>query len=236
VGREAVGAGSDARYNVRVMTESWDWIAHSDAGLWARIAVGVAIFATLAIVDFHRQGRAATRWREYLFLLAAVVVALLYGVVNDQLTSRISWEYYYYGKGLEQALGDRTPPDAGRLHWEAVKVGLKATWSVGLLIGVACLLANNPRPDRRRLSNAQLLARMPLVSLSAATCALVLGYVGYRGGLAAVSDDFAYMVRRNEFRPYRFMAVYGIHLGGYVGGLAGTGLAVISILHARRRR
>ena len=43
------------------------------------------------------------------------------------------------------------------------------------------------------------------------------------------------MVRRNEFRPFRFMAVYGIHLGGYIGGAIGAVMAVISIRFARRQ-
>ena len=30
------------------------------------------------------------------------------------------------------------------------------------------------------------------------------------------------MVRREEFRPFRFMAVYGMHLGGYAGGAIGV--------------
>jgi hypothetical protein len=62
----------------------------------------------------------------------------------------------------------------------------------------------------------------------------VLGVIGYLGGLAPLSEDFREMVRHNEFRPYRFMAVYGIHLGGYVGGALGTILAIISIRRRRR--
>jgi hypothetical protein len=44
------------------------------------------------------------------------------------------------------------------------------------------------------------------------------------------------MVRRDEFRPYRFMAVFGVHLGGYVGGLAGTIAAAGMIFHKRKTR
>lgn len=50
----------------------WKWWFVSDAGLAARIGIGAAIFAILAAVDLWRKGRRARRWREYLFLVAAV--------------------------------------------------------------------------------------------------------------------------------------------------------------------
>src|SRR6185503_949559 len=152
----------------------WEWLTKTDAGLLARIGAGVAIFALLALVDLARNGRAATRWREYAFLVACVAAALLYGVINDQVTSRISWEYYAFGKGLAPVLGN-LPPDPWRLSWEAAKVGLKATWTVGLLIGVACLLANNPKPDLPQVPLPKLFTRVPIVLACAIACAMILG-------------------------------------------------------------
>src|SRR3954463_15199167 len=101
-----------------------------------RIAIGVAIFTALALHDLRRHGRRATRWREYAVLLACVAAACAYGVLNDQLTSSISWEYFYYGKGLETALGPQIPPDPLQLHLRAALVGVQATWSAGLILGV----------------------------------------------------------------------------------------------------
>ena len=218
----------------KCLTDGWNWLTKTDIGLAARIAAGTAIFVILALVDLRRRGRRATRWREYLFLLFAVGVALLYGVMNDLLTSRISWEYYYYGKELGPVLGDRTPPDPGHLAWESAKVGLKATWTVGLLVGVAILLANNPKRDRPRLSYSALLKRMPLILASCLLFAALLGAIGYLGGFAPFSSDFHEMILHDEFRPLRFMAVYGIHLGGYLGGALGTILAILSIRKRRR--
>ena len=57
----------------------------------ARIIVGASIFALLASVDLYRNRARATRWREYLFLILCVLAAIIYGIVNDQITSRISW-------------------------------------------------------------------------------------------------------------------------------------------------
>jgi hypothetical protein len=88
-------------------------------------------------------------------LAAAVGAAMLYGIVNDQITSTISWEYFYYGKELDKMLGPQTPPQQWPLRWEAAKVGMKATWTAGLIFGVVLLLANNPFRTLPRLKNRE---------------------------------------------------------------------------------
>ena len=133
------------------------------AGCWWRILAGAAIFAVLAIVDLRRNGRAARRWREYLFLVSCVGLALVYGAANDQITVGVSWEYFYYGKDLITALGPKTPPEEMALRVEAAKVGLKATWSVGLILGVVLLFANNPRKGLPHLPFARVYRLLPLM-------------------------------------------------------------------------
>jgi hypothetical protein len=205
---------------------AWRWLI-SDASLPWRIAVGVGILFVMAMTEMARKGWAARRWKEYLFLLG-------YGAVNDQITSRISWEYFYYGKELAPVLGPRVPPERGKLSWEAAKVGMKATWTVGLLIGVAILLANNPNRRWRQLPYGQLLAIALEVIVCAVIGAAALAWAGSRGWLAVMSDDFREMLRRDEMRPYAFMTAYGVHLGGYIGGFLGAAWAIVKVRWARQ--
>jgi hypothetical protein len=215
---------------------TWNWWINSDAGLAARVAVGVAVLAALAAWDLHRHGRRATRWREYLFLVACVAVALVYGALNDQVTTTVSWEYFAYGKGVAEALPPGEPPNSAAFRWEAAKVGMRATWSAGLIVGVALLIANNPRRDGRpRLSYARLFGCLPLVFGVVIVAVICLGVAGYAGAFLPVNEDFREMLRQDQWRPRRFMAVFGMHLGGYAGGVVGTVLAVIRVNRARRR-
>jgi hypothetical protein len=209
------------------------WFLHTDAGLLTRISIGCVIFACLAITDYRRNGRAATRWREYAVLLTAVVAALTYGVVNDQITVTLSPEYFLYGKELFKVIGAH--PDQANLRWEAAKVGLKATWSAGLIFGVVLLVSNNPWKDVPRLKNRQLLWLIAPILLLAAVLGLIGGWLGYHGYLTGFSSDFGDMVAANVFRPYRFMAAWGVHLGDYAGGVIGSILASIWIIRSRTR-
>jgi hypothetical protein len=209
------------------------WWLWSDTGLVARIAIGAAIFAGLAGIDLWRNERRATRWREYLFLLVAVALAMAYGLANDFLASGISWEYFYYGKGLDQQLGPHVPPDVGALRWAACRVGLKATWSSGLIAVVVLLIANNPRPRQPQLPYRTLLGLLPVVFLGVALIAGVGAWAGSRGWLAWTNRDIAALVHENLFHPMRFMCVYGMNLGGYAGGLLATIAAAVWIRHKR---
>jgi hypothetical protein len=121
------------------------------------------------------------------------------------------------------------------LHWQAVKVGVEATWTVGLIVGVALLLANNPMRDRPRLRNRQLLIYIPLIFLICAAFGVCFGFFGREGWLRFLSADFQDMARANIFRPQRFMMTWGVHLGGYVGGLLGAVMAIADITRRRRK-
>ncbi len=216
-------------------SHDWKWWLTSDAGLLARICVGVVIFAALAAGDLAARGRAARRWREYTFLLGATAAGAAYGVVNDLVTSTISWEYFYYGKGLDAVLGGRTPPVMGALHWEAIKVGMKSAGSAGILAGAIVLVANSAGSTRfPQLPLRRLGAFLGGIALATAAGAALLGTAGYFGELSWLSNDLAEIARQDLFRPERFHCVYGIHLGSYAGGILGTVIAAWRVTVARK--
>jgi hypothetical protein len=161
-------------------------------------------------------------------------VAVAYGIVNDQITCRISWEYFYYGKDLAGILGPQTPPDPGALSLQALGIGAAATWWAGLIVGAAMLITNNPSRRGPQLPYARLAARLPIVLAITAITAALFGLAGNDYLLNWTGADFQNIAELNLWRPHRFMTVYGIHLGGYVGGALAAIYAVSSIHHQRR--
>jgi hypothetical protein len=210
----------------------WHWLIDPDSGLAVKIAAGLVFFGVLGLWDLKKNGRQARRWREYAYLLCCVAAAMAYGVVNDQVTATISWEYFLYGKLLVQKLGPLTPPDMAALRWQAVLVGMKATWVAGVLLGVAVLIANNPRKSRQQLPYRRLYAMLPIPLISAALCAALLGLAGWVG---AFPKTFVDSYCSPEWRPAHYMAVFGAHLGGYAGAAIGLVLVVGRILRVRKQ-
>ncbi len=121
------------------------------------------------------------------------------------------------------------------MRMQAMLVGLKATWTAGLLIGVALLLANNPMKNRPQLPYRSVYALLPAIVLAAACCGAAFGAAGYRGWLTPLYPGLREIVADPIFRPRWFICVWGIHLGGYVGGFAATVLSVVWILWRRAR-
>lgn len=217
------------------MRDLWHWLL-SDRSLPLRIGVGLSIFAVLAILDYLANREKATRWREYSFLFICAAVAILYGILNDLLTSRISVEYFLFGKGVAERVSAEVAanPDAyrGTLDLHAIRIGTLATWSAGLIAGAAMLITKS-LGRRPHLRMRQMLRYLPLIALCAVVLAAIGAWLGHAGFFTRFSDDFAQMLARDEMRPRRFMAVFGIHLGGYVGGLIGL---ILSCLLVWRRR
>lgn len=205
-------------------TNFFPWLFLSDEGLVWRIAGGVAILAAMALWELCRKRAAARRWKEYGFLLLIVAAAMAYGIVNDQITCTISWEYFYcHDDAIAAALGPKLPPDPVALRREAFKLGMKATWTAGLLVGVAMLLANNPHKVLPQLPYRKLVREAMIPLAGAALLAVTLGLVQWlRYSSSGVHSTEA-----------RFMAVQGVHLGGYIGGAVG---AAVVVWHIRRRR
>lgn len=218
-----------------MFADFWPWLTQTDEGLLTRIAFGVVTFTILALLDLRRHGRASRRWREYMILLSAVGVALLYGVVNDQITSRISWEYFFFIKELCVKFDNVRPSDSV-MQWEALKIGLKATWTVGLLFGVAVLFANNPRKSVPQLPDRQIYRMLPIPVLFAAVVAALLGAVTVLLPDLAIPlmPDMKGLAEKS--RDVRLYCVWAIHFGGYVGATLGAIFVVLRILRQRRQQ
>ncbi len=219
-----------------MLTNVLEWFFSPDT-LWIRMPVGLAVLAGLLVWDLRRSGRASKRLREYGFLLSMVAAAMAYGVINDQITSAISWQYFYmHDSRIAAAFGQCPPaPPRSLVAWEAFKLGMAATWWAGLFIGVAVLLANNPsRKGRPQLPYGRLYKIMLILVGMASGLAMVLGVVGWFWGEAIAARFFDVPPLMDWLQPPRFFCVYGIHLGGYFGGAVGLIVALVKIVRIRR--
>lgn len=201
---------------------SWSqWLFGTDAGLLARIAVGGAVLLVLAAVDLLHKRRQATRWKEYLFLLACVAAAMAYGLANDMVTVTISPVYFVVHEGL--------PADTPNIRAVAAVLALRGTWWVGAILGVAMLMANNPLKPWPRLGYRRMYPKLLYPFAAALAGSVLLAAAAHSGWFDALLD------LEGQGRLRNFQVVYWAHSGAYGGGALGGLAALVAILLQRRK-
>jgi hypothetical protein len=183
--------------------------------------------------------RLATRLAPAAWVPLAIVAAVLYGIINDQITVSLSPEYFSVFKrqqfwDLLEATGLGQAP----ARVQAIVIGAAATWwfgmLLGLLVGVAGAIGRAPR-----LTTRQFLKAVGVVMLVAAGTSLAFGCVGYAQGPVRHGSEPG---RIDELWPFlqgirdtrRAFAVGCWHDGAYLGGLIGTILACWRVQKWRR--
>ncbi len=107
--------------------------------------------------------------------------------------------------------------------------------SVGLIVGVLLLIANNPRKKRPQLPYGTLYRFVPLLLVSAALAAVAGGAIGNAGMLTWVFDGFADAETADILRRQSFMTAWGAHMGAYVGGALAALTSVAMVVVFRKR-
>lgn len=167
-----------------------------------------------------------------IIVLAAIVIASIYGVAHDQATYSISPEYYTKFKFIQFNLADSgaaqhmTQPRSA-----VVMVGVKATWWMGLYIGLIlaafALIFRNA--DIMFASAMQALGIILLIAIITG----VLG--GFYGHYVLAKRGVDWWLPENLVHRSDFITVGSIHNFSYLGG--GIGLAVaIAFLYFKRHR
>jgi hypothetical protein len=150
-------------------------------------------------------------------VLLAVLAAVCYGVLQDQVTARVCVEYFTLGHPPVFSTDD---PTLLALGW-----GVIATWWVGVLLGVPLALCARfgPRP---KLTAGQLLVPIGIQLASVGVFALAAGIAGYyaaKAGAVVLIGELAERVPRE--RHVVFIADLWAHVAAYASG-ALTGIVV----------
>jgi len=185
-----------------------------------RIIAVVAIFSFLGYRDWRKNPTNPTRLKEYLFLLSLAGIGTFYGVVHDLITVCIFLEYFIYGKGIFLELFGFYL----RTSWLAVK----ATYWVGLIVAVVFLVANNPSKTRKQLSYTKLYRHLAFPLITSIFFVILVGTLFYFDVFGMGAEDISEMKS-----PGRFMLVWGIHHGSYIGGLVGVVIGGLAIFRQR---
>jgi len=161
-------------------------------------------------------------------VLAALGTAIGYGLVHDQITIRVSPEYFTIG---HPHLIETSSLTVLALFW-----GVVATWWVGLPLGF--FLASAARNGRRwpRLGLREIAPRLGklvlvMFGLAAAAGCTTFVLVGPLG--ISLPGQFAGAIQPSAQRA--FLAAWATHITSYLAGIVGGLVVVFSVLRERRR-
>ena len=158
-------------------------------------------------------------------ILLCIASAVVYGIVQDQITARVCVEYFTIGHPPIFRTND---PTLLGLGW-----GVIATWWVGLLLGiplaVAARLGNQPK-----ISLAALLKPIALLMAAVGIGALIAGIIGWllaSQGIVVLLEPLAGRVPPEKH--VAFLADLWAHLASYFIGFVGGVVVMVWVWRSR---
>lgn len=159
------------------------------------------------------------RFEALRIVLFAMLAAIGYGILHDQVTAHLCVEYFTVA---HPPVFPTESPFLLGLGW-----GVIATWWVGLILGT--VLAASARLGRApKIGLASLRRPIALLMAASALAALIAGVIGaltHAGGLFILPEEWAAVIAPD--RQTRFTAAAWAHSASYASGGLG-GLVIIA--------
>ncbi len=157
----------------------------------------------------------------------AVVAAVAYGLVHDQITVRICLEYFTIGHPPVFVTKD---PTLLGLGW-----GVLATWWVGVLLGIPLAIAAQAgcRPRRNSGSLVVPIMRLLAVMATGAFLAGLLGNTLARNGSVSLGGAMHEAIPLE--RHVAFLTDLWAHMASYAVGFVGGAVLIAGVWRSRRR-
>lgn len=160
-----------------------------------------------------------------LIILLCMVSSILFGVLHNQISARVSLEYFTIG---HRALIHSTSPTLMGIAW-----GVNSTWWVGLILGV--MLASCGRiGHRNRRSPASLVKPLAILFAVCGTASIVMGVTGYelvKTGELPFLRGMADVI--SPPRQARYMAALWMHIASYTAAAMGGLILAVRVAFQR---
>lgn len=161
-----------------------------------------------------------------LLTLCAVVAAGVFGMLHNQLSYSVGASYFHDFKFDQFGI-----PAEAQGRWGAAVVGWRASWWMGLLVGLPAFVLGYlwiGRPKLLLTAGLGAIGAVISLALLAAMGGLLLGMARSTGaleGLVALPTSVS--------DPQGFIRAALMHNGTYLGGLAGVLVAVLTMWRMR---
>ncbi|MEM1059728.1 MAG: hypothetical protein AAGK14_10810 [Verrucomicrobiota bacterium] len=163
-------------------------------------------------------------------IFLAVLAAIVFGIVHDQITARVSIEYFTVAHPPMIGLGRSDSPTINGIYW-----GIVATWWVGLPLGIGLAVAARAG-KRPKLSARQLFHPILFLLICMLGIAAIAGLVGYilaENGSIELNRWLARKIPSEQHSS--FIAVGAAHFVSYLSGAIGGVVLWVWVWFRRKR-
>lgn len=150
-----------------------------------------------------------------LFIPLAIVAAGVFGMLHDQLSITVSPEYFLRYKFLQFHL----PGGAAAPRLGAAIVGFKASWWMGIPLGVLAAAAGFIHPTARAMRHALLWSMPVIMAITAAASLTGLFYGWFHTATINPADYQGWFVPPGLVQLRNYLTVGYMHNATYLGGL-----------------
>lgn len=160
-------------------------------------------------------------------ILCSIAIASCFGILHDQITYTISPEYYTRFKFIMFRLTEEGIPLQMNHRLGALLVGVKATWWVGMIIGLFyAFMLHHINEDN--IARKLFTKTIKLTFFITIICSII-GFFYGKVYLAEIGVDW--YLPENLIDTKNFITVGSIHNASYTGGLLGlmSGILYIAI-------
>jgi len=167
-----------------------------------------------------------------LLIIFAILLAALYGAIHNQISYAVAPEYFHDFKFKQFGF-----PESWRNRVGASRVGVYASWYMGLFIGLPVGIAASFAPDSKTMRSLFIKASQIVVVVT-----LLVGLLALLHGYATITEGSLprWMENRDVGNPVNFARAGHMHnfsyLGGLVGLVTGLGYVIRKLMKARKQK
>jgi hypothetical protein len=155
------------------------------------------------------------------FVFLAVLAAGLFGMIHDQISYTVSDEYFTKFKFVQFRLLDSAFP--GRIR--ASIVGFRASWWMGIPLGLLCGAAGLIQRSPRLMWEALLWSLLVIVTFTLAVALAGLGFGWMRTQTIDVVNYRGWFIPADVNDLRRFLCAGYMHNAAYLGGALSISVA-----------
>jgi hypothetical protein len=176
------------------------------------------VLSVIAWFDWLKYRAAARRWKEYCFILGVGMIGVAFAIIVDTFTSKISPEYFIYGKGV---------PLGHDFYLRILGLAIEVGFSGGIVAGGAYLLANSAGRGKSGLPFSALLKLLWIPLVFAIALAAPMSWFCLKYDPKHLREELEFI--RPAEAGERFIMVWGVHAGLYIGALLGIAIGALII-------